>query len=405
MKKRNWVLTGARIFGEQGQIEKGYIKLEDGLIAEMAGSSSLSDEALTEAVHLPENWSIIPGMIDLHIHGAAGADTMDANTEALVTMASALPAEGTTAFLATTMTQEEAIIELALRNVSLYMKEENDPGLAEVLGVHLEGPFISAKRAGAQPLDAIRLPDVELFKKWQALTDGQIRLVTLAPEQEGGLELTAYLRETGVVASVGHSDATYEEVVKAIEAGVTQATHLFNGMRGLHHREPGVVGAVLLHDEIMAEMIADGIHVRPEMIDMVYRQKGAKGLLLITDAMRAKCLGEGHYQLGGQDVEVSNGMATLRDGTLAGSVLKMRDAAVNMMEFTSCRLEEVIRMASENPARQLGVFNRKGSLLPGKDADVVVLDHEMKVRMTFCRGQLAFLQEEVEKDEMDSREG
>ncbi len=238
-----------------------------------------------------------------------------------------------------------------------------------------------------------------MFKKWQTVSKNHIKLVTLAPERDGGLELTAYLRDTGVIASIGHSDAKYEEAVEGIKAGITHATHLFNGMRGLHHREPGVVGAVLLHEQVKTELIVDGIHVRPEMVKLVFRQKGKEGIILVTDAMRAKCLGSGIYQLGGQEVFVSDQQATLKDGTLAGSILKMKDAARNMMSFTNCTLEEVIYMSSTNPAKQLNVFDRKGSIKVGKDADLVLLDKNNQVVMTFCRGELAYKREGEKKYE------
>ncbi|WP_047153955.1 N-acetylglucosamine-6-phosphate deacetylase [Aneurinibacillus tyrosinisolvens] len=391
--ENRFALVNAQVFAEQGSIEKGYILIDNGKIIAAGvaeGANALNTDDEVQSIPLPPGCKIIPGMIDVHIHGAAGADTMDATEEALHTIAAALPREGTTSFLATTMTQESGKIEKALGNASAYLKQHNEPGKAEVLGLHLEGPFLSPKRAGAQPLDAIIDPDTDLFKTWQTIADGMIKLVTLAPERDGGMELAAYLKETGVVASVGHSDATYAEVVQAIEAGVTHATHLFNGMRGLHHREPGVAGAVLLHDEIVAEMIADGIHVRPEVIQLTFRQKGRERLILVTDAMRAKCLGSGVYSLGGQDVQVDGTTATLKDGTLAGSILKMRDAIANVMSYTKCGLEDIVYMTAVNPAKQLNVYDRKGSISPGKDADIVVLDENNEVYMTFCRGVLAF---------------
>jgi N-acetylglucosamine-6-phosphate deacetylase len=334
--------------------------------------------------------ALIPGMIDLHIHGAAGADAMDATSEALRIIAEHLPGEGTTAFLATTMTQEAEAIERALSNVAAYRKQANGPGMAEVLGVHLEGPFLSPKRAGAQPADKMLHPDIDLFEKWQGIADGAIRLVTVAPERPGGMEFVSHLARSGIVASVGHSDATYEEVAEGVRHGLRHATHLFNGMRGLHHREPGVAGAVLLHPELLAELIVDGIHVHPEMVKLAYRQKGREGLILITDAMRAKCLGEGIYELGGQEVAVRGGQALLADGTLAGSIVKMKDAVTNMLRFTGCPLEDIVHMTAVNPAKQLGLFARKGSISPGKDADLVVLDRKNEVVLTICRGQIAF---------------
>lgn len=316
---------------------------------------------------------------------------MDATTQALQTMAKALPGEGTTSFLATTITQVNEAIEQALINASDYIEHHQSSGKAEILGIHLEGPFVNPNKAGAQPVEHIIDPNLETFKKWQELSKNTIKLVTLAPERPGGLEFIKYLNKNGIIASIGHSDATYEEVTKAITAGATQVTHLFNQMAGLHHREPGVVGAALLRDELKAEIIADGVHVRPEIVKLAYNQKHSEGLILITDAMRAKCLKNGIYNLGGQDVTVKDGKAVLSDGTLAGSILKMGQAVKNMLAYTDCPLESAIEMASVNPAKQLNVFDRKGSIAAGKDADLVILDENHDIVMTFCKGKLAFI--------------
>lgn len=389
-------IEGLNVYSEDHTYSNGYIEIKQGKIVAV-GDQKKEGEVPKDATvfSLPEDYVCIPGFVDDHIHGAAGADTMDGTSEALETMAEALPKEGTTSFLATTMTQKADVIEKALTNAGDYIKENNHQAKAETLGIHLEGPFISPEKAGAQPTEYILFPDVERFKKWQALSGNLIKLVTLAPEREGGLDLVRYLAGSGVVASVGHSNATYEQVVEAVRAGATHVTHLYNGMRGLHHREPGVAGASLLLDELLAEVIVDGIHTRPEMIDLAYRQKGSKGLVTITDAIRAKCLQGGTYDLGGQEVTVENGEARLAEGSLAGSILKMNEAVRNMIAFTGCSLHDVIQMAAVNPAKQLQVYDRKGSLTPGKDGDVVILDPDLHVVMTFCRGKLAYKEEEV----------
>ncbi|WP_199425985.1 N-acetylglucosamine-6-phosphate deacetylase [Thermaerobacillus caldiproteolyticus] len=383
-------LKNATVYAEKERIEQGYVLVEGEKIVDIGPMSSQPDVNGATVIELDSHHFVVPGFIDVHIHGAAGADVMDATTDALQTMATVLPKEGTTSFLATTMTASSDLIERALQNTAHYIQFHNRPGEAEVIGIHLEGPFISPKRAGAQHPRNIMEPNIQLFKKWQEAANGYIRLVTLAPEEKNGLELTAYLKEHGVVASIGHSDAIYEEVKAAIRAGITHATHLFNGMRGIHHREPGVAGAVLMHDEVLCEIIVDGIHVAPEMVRFAYRNKGSDGMVLITDAMRAKCLGAGVYELGGQEVIVQGEQATLQDGTLAGSILKLKDAVKKMIEFTGCTLEDVIRMGSWNPAKQLGILERKGSIRAGKDADLVVLNQEYEVVMTFCRGKLAY---------------
>lgn len=386
---KDLLLINAAVLTQDGMIEKGFIYIKDGKIAEMGPISSLPQHQ-AEVIELPEDSTIVPGFIDVHIHGAGGADTMDATTEAITTMASVLPEEGTTSFLATTITQEQKAIMKALENAADYISHHNHPGKAEVLGLHLEGPFINEARKGAQPAQHIIAPDIELFAKMQKASGNNIRLVTLAPEKENGNHLIAYLAENGVIASIGHSDATYAQMAEAVKAGATHVTHLFNGMRGMHHRDPGVAGAALLFKELKIEMIADGIHVVPEMLDLSLRTKGTDGVILITDSMRAKCLKNGNYDLGGQEVSVADGKALLADGTLAGSILKMKDSLQNMMEFTGISLEEAVKLASENPARQLNIFDRKGSIAPGKDADLVVLDSKHEVAMTFCRGVASF---------------
>lgn len=385
------LLKNAKIMLENEILPSGYLYIEEEKIQDVGPINNLpSFDGNIEVIELCNEDTIVPGFIDVHIHGAGGADTMDANLEALTTIATVLPAEGTTSFLATTITQEKDQIKKALKNVAVYCQHLNKAGKAEILGIHLEGPFINSKRAGAQPENHIIAPDLELFKEWQKDSNQLIKLVTLAPEVENGLELIRYLSATGVIASIGHSDATYEEVKEAVHAGATHVTHLFNGMRGIHHREPGVAGAALLFKELMIEIIADGIHVCPEMIKLSLQAKGTDGMILITDSIRAKCMKNGLYDLGGQNVTVKEGKALLDNGTLAGSILKMKESVQNMMEFANISLKEAVRLASTNPAKQLNVFDRKGSIEKGKDADIVILGRDLEVKQTICRGVKAF---------------
>jgi N-acetylglucosamine-6-phosphate deacetylase len=387
------LLKGIQLFTEAQTIKNGYIKITNEKIIELGPIENLKNDGEFEVIEIPSQYKAIPGFIDVHIHGVDGADTMDATTEALDTMTAALPREGTTSFLATTMTQSKEQIEDALQNTGHYIENHQSHGKAEILGIHLEGPFVNPNKAGAQPIQHMINPNIGIFKKWNDLTNHHIKLVTLAPEQPGGMEMVQYLKEHGVIASIGHSDATYDQVMDAINAGANHVTHLFNQMRGLHHREPGVVGAAFLREELMAEIIVDGVHSRPEMIELAYKAKGKEGLVLITDSMRAKCLKNGQYDLGGQSVTVRDGKATLEDGTLAGSILRLAQAVKNMTDFTNCSLEEAIQMASVNPAKQLNIYDRKGSIKEGKDADIVILDDQNEVFMTFCRGKLAFMKE------------
>ncbi|WP_416149988.1 N-acetylglucosamine-6-phosphate deacetylase [Salipaludibacillus sp. HK11] len=390
MTENNLIITNASIYTEDRIIDKAYIKTSNGFISDIGYVNDLSSLDGFHHIDLPDNHKIIPGMIDIHTHGANGADTMDATIEALQTMASSVAKEGTTSFLATTMTQKQDCIEKALSNASNYIKNHQQRGQAEIVGIHLEGPFLNRAKAGAQPINQIVEPSLELFKKWQALANNHIKLVTLAPEQPGATQLINYLKVNNIIASIGHSNATFEQVEVAIAKGLSHVTHLYNQMRELHHREIGVVGAALLKDELMVEIISDGIHTSPEAVNLAFRSKTSERLVLITDSMRAKCLKNGTYDLGGQQVSVKDGKAILKDGTLAGSLLTMGDAFKNIIEFTNCSIEDAINMSSSNPAKELGVYDRKGSLAIGKDADVVVLDKFNNITHTICQGQLAF---------------
>jgi N-acetylglucosamine-6-phosphate deacetylase len=380
------LLTGAQIVMQDGIKKNAGLLLEEGVIAAL---TPVAKNNQTDVLNFPEKFYIVPGFIDLHVHGARGHDVMDGTASALENISSALAEEGTTAFLATTMTAAPAAIEQAVVAVRDFMQKQNARGAA-ILGLHLEGPFIAAAKMGAQPGDKILAPNVALMKQWQALSDNNVRLVTLAPELADSDALIKFLHLQKIVASIGHTNATYAQTMSAIDAGCTHATHLFNAMRGIHQREPGTVTAALLAQSVMVELILDGVHLHPAIVQLVLRTKGIEGIVLVTDAMRAKCLADGCYELGGQSVAVSQGEARLADGTLAGSVLKMSSALQNMLEFTGCSLVDALRMVAENPARVLGIFDRKGSIVVGKDADVVVLDEKLNVVMTVCGGQVVY---------------
>lgn len=387
-------LINGKIYEENGMIPNGFMQIREMKIEQIGSMSDYHPHPGERVIDL-QGMTAVPGFIDVHIHGAAGADAMDGEISSLQTMAEVLPQEGTTSFLATTMTQSDENISKALTSAAQFIGQHQRPGQSEVLGVHLEGPFLNPKMAGAQLPECMIPPDKILFAKWQRIAQGMIKQVTMAPELEGGLEFIRFLKSQGVVVSIGHSAVTFFEVKQAVKAGATQVTHLFNQMRGLHHREPGVAGAALLLDELYAELIADGIHVCPEMVQFAYLNKKDR-LILMTDSMRAKCLQNGEYDLGGQKVLVQGQTAVLENGALAGSVLKLCDAVKNVLDCCEgSSLEDIIRMTAENPAKQLNMYERKGSLRAGKDADIVVLDKHFNVFMTFCRGELAYHQEGI----------
>jgi len=391
------LIKNAEIYLENEVLTNGFLLVHEEKIIEIGKMEDLKNCIFNniDTINLKDGEKVIPGFVDVHIHGAGGADTMDGTTKALHTMAVHLPREGTTSFLATTITQSEEKILNALQNAAAYQKNNNKIGKAEVIGIHLEGPFINPEKKGAQPEEFIIEPNIEVFQEWQKVANGTIKIVTVAPEMPNGLAFIKYLADQGITASIGHSNSTYALVKEAAAAGATQVTHLFNGMRGLHHREPGTAGAALLIDELKVELIADGIHICPEMLQFILKTKGSHGALLITDAMRAKCLKSGHYELGGQPVIVADGKVTLEDGTLAGSILKMIDSVKNIKTFTNLTLHEIVKMASSTPAKQIHIFNRKGSIAVGKDADLIILNKDIEIEKTFCRGKLAYSKTEA----------
>lgn len=332
---------------------------------------------------------VLPGFIDLHVHGGAGYDTMDATPEALAVMAYFFAQHGVTSFLATTMTAPHVEILQAVTAVGQW-DQQNATG-ARILGLHVEGPYISLKFPGAQPAKYIRPPSLREFTELMAA--GPVRMITLAPEVDGADELIAAARRLGVIPVWGHTDATYETCVRAAELGMTQATHTYNAMSGLHHRKPGVLGATLAIDSIYAQLIADNIHVHPAAMKVLARCKGVDRTLLITDAMRAAGLPEGEYELGGQPVTVKEGSCRLADGTLAGSILTMECALANFMAATGLPLAAAWPTTSRTPAQALGLAHQVGSLAPGYQADVVVLDAHMQVVATVVGGKLVYLRE------------
>ena len=342
-----------------------------------------------EEIELPENAVVLPGFIDEHIHGAGGSDAMDGNTKDLAIIAETVAKEGTTSFLATTMTQSKENILKAMRAVKEYREAAGEQG-ARIAGVHLEGPFIAAAHKGAQPLEYVAAPDAKTFDEYNAACGNAIKIITLAPETDGALDFIRHIVAQDTVVSVGHTGAKYAEVKAAMEAGATNVTHTYNAQSPLHHREIGVVGSALLLEDLYCELICDTIHVSVPAMQLLVKNKRADKLALITDAMRAKGLADGESELGGQTVYVKGGEARLADGTLAGSVLRMNRALQNMVEKVGVPLTQAVDYCTINPARTLKMENEAGSIAEGKRADFAVLNDKFDVLYTVRDGKIIY---------------
>ncbi|KGG79490.1 N-acetylglucosamine-6-phosphate deacetylase [Caloranaerobacter azorensis H53214] len=327
---------------------------------------------------------ISPGFIDIHIHGAGGSDIMDGTMESITNISNTIAKTGVTGFLPTTMTMDKDTMYGALNVVrqAMYLDIQG----AKVLGVHMEGPFINEKYKGAQNAKYILKPDFEFIKEYLDI----IKIITLAPEMDKEYRFLQKIKEySDITLSIGHSNATYDEAKKAIKNGIKHATHLFNAMTPMHHRAPGIVGAVL-RSNITCELIADKIHVHPAIFQILIDVKGIENLVLITDSMRAGCMKDGIYELGGQKVIVKNGSARLEDNTLAGSILTLNRAVKNVLENTSIKLYEVVKLVTQNPAKVIGIEKDKGSLDIGKDADITVFDEDLNIYFTVVEGKIVF---------------
>lgn len=336
---------------------------------------------------------VVPGYIDIHVHGGGGSDVMDGEYEAIKQVATTHSRFGTTVFLPTTMAMTKDKIIKSLK--SIHEARLKGTGTAEILGIHLEGPYINPEKKGAQKKEDIKKVSVEEFLEFNQASGNLIRLVTIAPEMPGAIGLIKYLYKQGIIASVGHSNATYIQTRAGIQAGLSHVTHTFNAMRGVHHREPGVIGAALTSPELTVEVIADGIHVHPIVLKMLTQIKDGEKIVLITDAMRAAGFKEGTYDLGGQEVIVTQGQAKFKNGTLAGSVLTMDKAVKNMVTKVGIPLPKAIQMASYNPAKCLGIDDKKGSLELYKDADIVILNKNLETELTMVAGKVVYRRKEI----------
>jgi N-acetylglucosamine-6-phosphate deacetylase len=375
---------GSLVF--QGEWAHGMrMLIEDGAIR--AVESRLDAPADATLIDAREH-IVLPGFIDIHVHGAMDADTMDATPAALLHMAQFYASHGVTSFLPTTMTASKEETDAAIYNVGAVMDAGDaaiDAPRANILGAHVEGPFVNPKHCGAQPVQFMRPASPEEYLPW--FDSGIVKLITVAPEMNGCMDLIAEAKRRNIAVALGHTDATYAQAQAAFAAGASQATHTYNAMRGLHHREPGTVGAVMVNEDVFAQLICDFVHVHPAAINALYKCKGADRLALITDAMEATGLGDGEFHLGAHHVHVQQGEARLANGALAGSTLTMDAAFRNIITATRCSIAEASRMSSWTPACALGVQERKGRIAAGYDADLVILDQDLRVMRTLIAGK------------------
>ncbi len=373
-------LANGRLLGPDGLQDNPGLLIEDGRIV------AFTSDAPSGAEHLDAGGLIIsPGFIDTHIHGGREADTMDGTPESLREISRHLAEHGVTSWLPTTVACAPEALDRILAAVETVRREGS--GGAAVLGAHLESNFLAPKYKGAQPPEYLRpIGDPELT----AVLDKHsrtIRLMTLAPELAGAHGFIQQLVSKGITVSVGHTDATYDQVIGAVEAGSSRVTHLCNAQRGFHHREPGVLGAGLACDRLYTEIIADLEHVHPAGLTIAYKCKGAERLMLVSDAVRGSGLVPGRYELGGHPTVIDGKVARLEDGTIAGSVITLERAVRNMVEAAGVPLDAALRMASEAPARSLGL-DQKGRIAPGLDSDLVLLTDTLDVRATVVMGQV-----------------
>jgi len=365
------------------RIDNSILTLSDGMIETLTPAAEFSFESgiIIDA----KGGYVVPGLVDLHFHGAMGVDTMDAVSSAMEVISAYCARHGVTTFYPTIWSASGEEISAVIDCVRTYTGLL--PG-ARIGGVHLEGPYINPGHRGAQLSSFIRKPETHEYLPW--LESGVVSIITCAPEVEGCVSLIRDAVRLGVRVAIGHSSASYEQVKAAADMGVTQATHLFNGMNGLHHRDHGTAGGILDVDRLLAQVICDGVHLHPAVVRLIFKTKTSSRVALITDSIRGAGLADGMYENRGQSILVKNGVARDTEGRLSGSTLTMDQALRNLITFTACSLEEALSMVTTVPVDEMGMGASKGRLAPGYDADLVFLDKELKVTATMVSGDFVY---------------
>ncbi len=387
------LVVNVDIYTPEEIVRQGSVIICDGKIENILSQGESHGLEVSAEIVDGKGGLLLPGFIDLHVHGGGGFDVMDGTSEAIRGMCRYHAAYGTTALLPTTLTADQTQLKQVVRVIADMTHAQHDG--AEVLGVHLEGPFLNPKRCGAQNPIHMRSPSLRELAVYIEQAKGHIRLMTIAPELVGAQAVIAYAVSKGITVSLGHTDASYDQVKEAAAWGASHITNLFNGMRPLHHRDPGVAGGALLVDDLTVELICDGIHVHPEVFSLVLRQKPRDRVVFITDSIAAAGLPDGDYQLSGLPVRSSQQQVRLlhedgRLGELAGSSLTMLNALRNGLAFTGLSLHDLLPLLTLNPAKQIGVQERKGSIEIGKDADLLLLNPQFHLCSTFVKGRRVY---------------
>lgn len=378
-----YAIKAGKVITSSNELMNKYVVINQGII------ESIQTEKPTDCdiYYYPDSY-LSAGFIDVHIHGRAGADVMDENDTALTTISQALPSTGVTGWVGTTVSAPWEKILSSMQRMKSYIKQGKQSG-AELLGSFMEGPYFTERHRGSHPTQYLMPPTIEQLEELFTVSDRTLLRVAIAPEIENAESAIKWLIENGVKVSVAHTNATFEQVTKAYYLGADCGVHLFNGMSALHHREPGCTGAVLYHD-MLAEIIADGIHVHPAVLNLAYKLKTYRRMVLITDCMRAGGLPDGEYTLGVQTVRVTEGQAKTFDGSLAGSTCSLDQALRNMVFKANVPVWEAIQMVTTVPAIYLGVEERIGDIAVGKTANFTLLDNELRVQATFIRGEKVY---------------
>lgn len=392
------VLNNAKIISIKKIINNGFLVIKDNLIFQI-NEGKYNYEFQDAQVIDCHNQTIIPGFIDLHVHGGYGYSLMDGTIDSINNFAKLVPKEGVTKFCYATVTASKKEIDNILSVFAKYMKTENKGNKARIIGAYLEGPFISELQKGAHTPSLLHVPDLNLVKSWNIISNKNLKFIVYAPEIDPNLNnknsnFISSLIKNNIIPSVGHSNATFKEITKTVEYGLTHITHLYNAMSPYNHRDPGVVPASLYYDQLVTELICDGIHVDIDILAITYKIKGADGICMITDAMSAKGQPDGKYLLGPLPVIKSNNKVTVEaTGKLAGSIATMIAGFKNLLKITNNNWQDCIKMASYNSAKQVGIANKTGDIVIGKLADIIVLTNNNDIFLTICEGKIAYQQE------------